>query len=306
MSRSITPASPLSADPGVLLSIRSRAPHGRRPGDAPARSGAARPGPRCVATRLLFVVMAVAFTTAVHAEGWGKLTVRFSYGGDPPTAEKLDLNKDVDFCGPFGLVDESLVVDAKTKGIANVVVWLDEAKSGRAPEVHPSYAKALGETVVIANQKCRFEPHVQTMRVGQTLKITNEDDVAHAAAVYFLKNPPVSVTVPAKADEGRKNLVAERVPCAVKCPIHAWMSGYLVIKDHPYVGVSGKDGRVTLENVPAGEWTLRVWHETHGYVDEVRLDGKRTKWKSGYVEVTIPADGTTDLGVAEIDEDEFD
>lgn len=264
--------------------------------------------PRCMATRLLACSALVVITLASSASAadWGNLAIRFTYGGNAPEPSKLELNKDMDFCGPFDLRDESLLVDPKSKGIGNVVVWLDEKKSGRDPEVHESYAKELEKEVVVANAKCRFVPHVQTMRVGQTLRITNEDDIAHAAAVYFLKNPPVSAQIVPTGDDVRKDLVAELIPCSIKCPIHAWMGGYLLIKDHPYVGVSDAEGNVVIENIPAGEWTFRVWHETAGYLDEVTIDGAKKEWRLGRFDVTIPAKETAKVGTAIVAAEAFE
>jgi len=42
------------------------------------------------------------------------------------------------------------------------------------------------------------------------------------------------------------------------------MQGWLGVLDHPYFGVSGPDGRVTLRNVPPGEYVVGVWHERFG------------------------------------------
>jgi hypothetical protein len=39
---------------------------------------------------------------------------------------------------------------------------------------------------------------------------------------------------------------------------------WLGVLDHPYFGVSGADGRVTLKDVPAGDYVIGVWHERFG------------------------------------------
>lgn len=233
---------------------------------------------------------------SARAAEWGDLELRFVYDGKVPEAPKLELNKDVDVCGPFNLRDESLVVDAKTKGIANVVVWLDVAKSGREPDVHPSFAKEADEPAVLANTKCRFEPHVMAMRSGRTLEITNDDPVAHATAFFFLKNDPINVTLPAKAAEKYTIAKAEKYAVQITCPIHAWMKGYLFVTDHPYIAISGQDGSITMKNLPAGEWTFRVWHERAGFLDEVTIDGTPTEWKSGRFTIDVPAGKPNDLG----------
>ena len=54
------------------------------------------------------------------------------------------------------------------------------------------------------------------------------------------------------------------VMITVRCDLHPWMQGWLGVVDHPYFGVSGADGRVTLRNVPPGDYVVGVWHERFG------------------------------------------
>ena len=50
----------------------------------------------------------------------------------------------------------------------------------------------------------------------------------------------------------------------MRCDVHAWMSGWIVVTDRAHYDVSGSDGTFTLTDVPAGEHTLEIWHETLG------------------------------------------
>src|SRR5215217_4923373 len=69
------------------------------------------------------------------AAEWGNLTMRFVYDGLPPTPRLLK--------GPSGheFADESLIVDPKDRGLANVCIWL-VAEDGIEPPVHPQLALA--------------------------------------------------------------------------------------------------------------------------------------------------------------------
>ena len=63
------------------------------------------------------------FVSPVAAQ-WGTLTGQFVYDGKAPAAKAVNVTKDVQFCGTFGLKEESLVVNEQNKGLANVVVVL--------------------------------------------------------------------------------------------------------------------------------------------------------------------------------------
>ena len=61
--------------------------------------------------------------------------------------------------------------------------------------------------------------------------------------------------------------VEERLPGLVDCNIHPWMKGYLLVRDNPYMAVTGNDGSFLIANLPAGEWEFQAWHERSGFVD---------------------------------------
>jgi hypothetical protein len=54
------------------------------------------------------------------------------------------------------------------------------------------------------------------------------------------------------------------------------MDSYIVILENPYFSLSGKSGSFVIENVPAGTYELRAWHE---------MLGVQTK------QITVPASG---------------
>ena len=41
-----------------------------------------------------------------------------------------------------------------------------------------------------------------------------------------------------------------------------------MVAEHPFYTVTDEDGRFTLENVPPGQYTLRVWQESLGTVEK--------------------------------------
>lgn len=239
-----------------------------------------------------------------QAADWGDLTATFVYEGAVPSPAKISINKDPEFCGKFGLVDESLVVNPKNKGLANVIVFMSLARTDPKPPIHESYVAAKKEKVVVDNDMCRFKPHVALVQAGQTVTLGNSDTVGHNTKVDSFANPPINYTIPAGAKLDQQFSLDERLPTKVSCSIHPWMNGWLVVKEVPYMGVSDADGKLTIKNVPAGKWTFQVWQEKAGYVDDVTVGGKATKWMRGRVEVTIKA-GANDLGTVGLKPDLF-
>jgi hypothetical protein len=64
---------------------------------------------------VVLIIGSVVGSNSLSAQGWGNIKVRFVYGGDYQAAPKIQVNKDAAFCGKFGLVDETLVVNPENR-----------------------------------------------------------------------------------------------------------------------------------------------------------------------------------------------
>ncbi|MCA9064909.1 MAG: hypothetical protein KDA96_17675 [Planctomycetaceae bacterium] len=256
-------------------------------------------------TRSLFVSSAMAAACLVAATivcsaavadepaGWGSLRGRFLLKGDVPEQELLDITRDEDVCGPHQLRDESLRVDPESRGIANIVLWID---SRTEVPVHPDLKEFSEEKPLIDNQKCRFEPRIVRLRVGESLQISNTDPIAHNVAVYCTRNQPFATVIPQGDPLEHIFKRAEPRPVRVDCSIHAWMRSYLVITEHPYSAVSQKTGEFELKNLPAGEWKFRFWQERIGYLPSTLLSHPAVTQDEGFVTIKVTAGETVDLG----------
>ena len=244
-----------------------------------------------------FAVAAGVLTASVtSAQEFGNLTAKFVVTGKAPTAEKLNVNKDQQFCGKHKLVDETVVV-GKNGELANVVVYLAPAIGQKVP-ANPALAKNMPAEVTLDNAECRFSPHIVVMTTEQKLVIGNKDPVGHNSKADLFNNAPFNDLIPAGGSVTKTISKAERVPAGVSCNIHPWMRAYLVVRDNPYTGVSDETGTLKIEGIPAGEWSFIVWHET-GYV-KGEQKGKDLGWKRGKVTVKISAGKDTDLGTIEV------
>ena len=162
--------------------------------------------------------------------------------------------------------DESVVVDS-SGGLANVVVSVAGVKAQQPAEQ------------LYTNEKCRFVPRVSLMRPNGAVKMTSRDSTLHTMhaagadgrAFFNVSIPVPNITLSRPVDRpGHVTL---------SCSTHTWMRGHLVVTDE-LSAVSGAGGGFTLEGVPAGTHTLRVWHETLKTVAPVRVtvkDGETAK-----------------------------
>jgi plastocyanin len=243
--------------------------------------------------RLLAATAAVLLSTAgVQAQSWGTLSGTVKYEGNAPAPSKLAVNKDIEYCGKFPLVDESLLV-GEDGGLKNVIVTLYLGRGDKPPQVHPGYAAGKKKPVVLNNTKCRFDPHVAIVQTGQTLEVGNLDAVGHNTKVDTFTNPPINPIVPAGGMLTHVFEAPERLPSKVSCSIHPWMTSWLVIRDDPYAAVTDEHGNFEIKNLPAGEWTFQLWHEKAGYLSSVVVNKKPAEWSRGRVAVKV-ASGTAE------------
>ena len=52
----------------------------------------------------------------------------------------------------------------------------------------------------------------------------------------------------------------------VACDVHAWMEGWVIVVDNPYVALTDTHGRFEIGDIPPGEYSLSMWHEQLGEV----------------------------------------
>ncbi|MBW3596502.1 MAG: hypothetical protein KY475_04410 [Planctomycetes bacterium] len=247
---------------------------------------------------LLFASLAltVLMSGVADAQGWGSIKGRFIYDGKPPAPQPIAVTKDQQFCGDKKLVDESLVVDAKG-GLKNVIVYIYVGPGDTAPQVHPDLAKQA--PVTFDNKNCRFDPRVATVQTGQTLILSNSDPIAHNTKVDAF-NQPINPLLPPGAKLPQKFTAPERLPARASCSIHPWMTGWIVVKEHPYMAVTDENGEFEIKNIPEGNWTFQFWHEKAGYLDTVSMNGKSVEWKRGRVELNIKDKAALNLGEVKV------
>lgn len=232
------------------------------------------------------LVFSILFTQQATAEnGYGSLSGKFVFKGKIPERvvlhEKGANVKDAPVCAAKTLYSDELVIDRKSKGVANIFVYLR-----KKPEqgIHPEL-KAPPQQKVFFNQKgCHFEPHALFLRTGQTIEVKSGDSCAHNTHIYPLINEAQNFTVPANFQKAIPLTFEARevLPIKVVCDFHTWMNAYWLILDHPYAAVSKTDGSFKIDKLPAGEYEFRVWQEKVGYLNLGAKRGFKAKISSGH------------------------
>ncbi len=224
---------------------------------------------------LAAVTTALAPVSADDKDGsWTILKGQIVYpaGKDIPERKALDVSQDKAHCLSKGpVLDESLIVNPKNRGIKNVVVWLrpdDQNPKSAIPKtkIFPADATRKAEMVLIDQPCCMFVNRITIARVGDTIVVKNPAPVAHNFFCSTANNGDHNPTIPAGQEFKIGPLVPENTPIQFKCTIHPWMSGYIRIFDHPYYAITDENGNFEIKNAPIGKFRLVVWQEKVGFL----------------------------------------
>ena len=136
--------------------------------------------------------------------------------------------------------------------VAGAVVFLESVSASAA--VKPA------ATANIIQRNTSFIPEVLVIPRGTAVTFPNEDTVRHHVYSFSpIKQFEIKLYVGTPTDP----VVFEQSGvAALGCNIHDQMIAWVVVLDTPYYSHSNDDGLAVLNDVPAGDYTLRVWHKT--------------------------------------------
>jgi plastocyanin len=174
--------------------------------------------------------------------------------GTPPEMAMTKRQADP-YCAKTPTKEEEVIVGAGG-GLKNVVVRISKGLAGR---YEPPAAPA-----VVDQSACMYRPRVQGIVVGQPVHIKNSDMTLHnvhgykGASTLFnqaqIPGQPPMIKLFTDAGQMAK----------LKCDVHPWMTGWVLVSSHPFFAVTGDDGGFKISGVPAGSYTVEAWHERYG------------------------------------------
>ncbi|MBI2265166.1 MAG: carboxypeptidase regulatory-like domain-containing protein [Armatimonadetes bacterium] len=190
-------------------------------------------------------------SSQAHAAG-GSVSGIVTVKGTPPRAGVLQVANNQDVCHKT-VPDETYVI-SRNKEVRYSVVSIEGASGKGSPG-----------TLTLDNKGCCFVPHVQAALTGSSVTVINSDPALHNANLKKDGNTIINVALPTQGMKITKQAVLKDAGVVeVKCGVHKWMKGYIVVFEHPYFAVTDESGRFTIPNIPAGKYKIKVWHEGFG------------------------------------------
>jgi hypothetical protein len=211
---------------------------------------------------------------------------RVKFSGSAPPDETIAIDRDVQHCGREQKLNKYIIADSMVK---NAVVFIDKPQRGK----HIPANTAVDLTI----NKCRVEPHVSVGFVGGNFRFKNNDSILHTLQMkLWLEYQRKVSDRPLKDGATIYNIAFPKKGRVIEKPIksshryqhdtgmirvtsnaHPWMRGYVFVFDHPYAAVTDDKGSFTMDNLPPGEYVMKIWHESLG------MQEKKIKVSSGEV-----------------------
>jgi hypothetical protein len=208
----------------------------------------------------------------------GTLSALITFEGPPPAAKVLNVP-----AAAGNIPDESLVVDAKTGGIANVAVYLEKVPAGMNVPAAPQAPVAV--TIVGG----RIVPHISVVRTGQTTVFTNNDPAPVNVHTMPLRNAGTNQVLNPKGTFDLTYAMPERMPVPFTSDLQPWMKAHQLVVDHPWAAVSGANGALVVKGIPPGTYRFVVWHERAGYLER-KLEIEIRAGETTETELAYPAE----------------
>ena len=137
----------------------------------------------------------------------------------------------------------------------------DKGAAGEAVITLEGDKKSMPMQKAAVDQRSKaFVPHVSVITRGTTVQFPNNDTIFHNVFAYYQAKKFDLGMYP----RGAVKAVTFDKPglVALLCNVHSDMSAYIMVVDTPYYAVADKQGHFHIPNVPAGNYTVHVWHES--------------------------------------------
>jgi hypothetical protein len=155
-------------------------------------------------------------------------------------------------------------------GVADAVVFLSGVDTARSMPWPHSPVTVEVDRDVIAIRQGSSQGRYGVVRRGTEVEFVTRE----AAALHTIRGrgPSFFTQMIPTPDQPVRRVLAENGVVELSSGSgYFWLRGYLVVSDHPYVGITGSDGSFRFDSVPDGEYDIICW-KANWQIDRLERD----------------------------------
>jgi hypothetical protein len=210
----------------------------------------------------------------IEVKHGGTIAGVVKFVGSLPDLVEFEVTKNPEQCGHKKRFDRLIL--GKNNGVKNAIIFLENITEGKRFPTNMRYT--------INQKNCEYIPHVQVVPVGAPLQIVNSDNILHNVHAYTYGKQARTVCNIAQPIKGQSTTLKQmqlgkRGVILTTCDAgHPWMTGNLILCEHPYYTVTDNDGKFTITDVPVGTYKIKMWHEGFKIIAVETENGKVKKY----------------------------
>lgn len=156
----------------------------------------------------------------------------------------------------------------------NTVVYVQGIEGQFSPPADP---------VTLDQKNLAFHPKILPVLSGTTVDFLNSDEVLHN--VFTPDKCADKFNLGSWPQGEVRSYTFDKPGCiaVILCNVHPEMEAYILVLQNPYYAISDEQGRLTIKDIPAGTYTVKVWNK------RLIADPQKVTVVDGQdVEITIP------------------
>jgi plastocyanin len=196
---------------------------------------------------------------ATAPAGTGRITGTVHLTGPHPEMQSEPVSQNTNVCG--STVRVTRLALGADNGVQNAFVYL-QSVDGQADPGDGGQLPVL----TIQQKGCEYTPHAMTLEAGAQIEMVNDDPILHNVhAKELTPNGLETVFNIAQPIQGQRTKFDPHLKpgiVALTCEAgHPWMSAYLLVTSNPFAAVTDAHGNFHIDDVPAGTYAIKMWHE---------------------------------------------
>lgn len=190
-------------------------------------------------------------TTQSQPSATGSLVATVNFDGEAPEPETYDASGNSE-CGVDTIEGKSVVVNDNGT-LKNAVVAVKSGPSGLDKDL---------EAPTVDQENCEYKPHVSVMKSGQKITVHDSDEGLHN--IRGTRDGKQLFNKQTFKGQSKSMEIGNGGVISMVCDVHPWMQSYIYMTENGAADVTGEEGSVSLSDLPTGDYTIEIWHETYG------------------------------------------